>query len=689
MKPRNTDRHKRDDQGKIVRKVPDSRKGDRHVKRAHRGSHNQVGFPPDFIAIDGEGQDHDGRHIYTMLQCSDDTFESLIGQPDLGTMEILEWILALKRRNRRKIIVGFALNYDINMWLRGVPRYTLESLAERNVGYVTIQSFKLRYRVEWIPSKWFTLSYQRYDTMKREWVTSESVRIYDVFGFFQASFVSTLGIWGIGTPEQRARILAMKQKRGALEDESITDVANYCSEECELLVALMDKLAIALDTAGIRIKSWHGAGAIGAELLRMHDVKVHLEHDLPQEVTDAILSAMYGGRIQLVKVGVFENVWQHDVNSAYPSVHRTLPSWQNVKIHRVFVFVSNPWSVWHVKWNIAGDDSPVSERILTPFPFRESDGSIEFPLNGEGWYWYPEVEAAITVYGRKSIDVIEGYQFIPQNDVKPFAWIDEWYVKRNQFKRDGNPAQLPIKLGLNSLYGKMAQQSAREGLSAPYQSYIDAGYITSATRARLLLMAARSPESVIWFATDGIFSTKKLCDNDEGKPLGGWEVDTVDSVFVIQSGVYSFDEKQKTRGFNKDSLSFDGLRDTWRKHGIRWHYDDSLAKGKRRTFIGLKWAWTTGNMDMWCSWPEVDKSIRPNFKGVTVDECELLDLVDAEDYENACKHIPIKPNYQIVQMEHEPGVSLAYSPRHSPQPDAKREIRREELLDQDNYDTLD
>lgn len=687
---RKGDRHKCDGTGKRIR-AKDLRKGDRHLDknrdagRPRSGKHTIIGFPPKFIGIDGEGQDFRGRHIYTLLQASNGY--NLKGTPDLRTHEIFEGLLALKRAHKHHVMVGFALNYDVNMWLRDLPATCIEQMAETGISYWVIELFKRRYRIEWIPSKWFTLSLQAYDPEKRGWQTTQTVRVYDVFGFFQKSFVAALTEWDIGTPAERERIRLMKFKRGALERERDVDIKAYCNDECRLLVGLMNQLATALDTAGIHIKSWHGAGAIGGELLRMHAVKEHLEHDLPHEVRQAVECAFYGGRIQLLKVGAFENVWQHDINSAYPSIHRDLPSWQNLRILKTTRYVETPWAVYHVKWQVADDYDAAANRILTPFPFRNLDGSIDFPLNGEGWYWQPEVKAALAIWPGQ-IEVIEGFVFEPLNDTKPFAWIGVWYQKRLDFKNLKNPAQLPIKLGLNSLYGKMAQHSTREGREAPYRSMMNAGYITSAIRACLLELASHDPDSVIWFATDGIFASRKLTENEAGKPLGGWEVEPVEHLFVIQSGVYSFDGHTKTRGFNRDSLSFEVLQEVWARHGIRWHYHDDLAAGRRRTFIGLRYAHRTGQMDRWCSWPEVDKTIQPQFKGLTVEEDGIVDTgLDKRLWLDRCSKLPLKENYQIIQLESSGGISAPPSYLHSALSPERERVQLETLVGEDNIDT--
>jgi len=54
--------------------------------------------------------------------------------------------------------------------------------------------------------------------------------------------------------------------------------------------------------------------------------------------------------------------------------------------------------------------------------------------------------------------ILEGYQFIPHSDIYPYRdFIQNLYQKRLELKQENNPLQLPIKIILNSIYGKTGQ----------------------------------------------------------------------------------------------------------------------------------------------------------------------------------------------------------------------------------------
>jgi len=55
----------------------------------------------------------------------------------------------------------------------------------------------------------------------------------------------------------------------------------------------------------------------------------------------------------------------------------------------------------------------------------------------------------------KYYKILESWQFIPNSNYCPFKqFIEELYEKRRELKKNEDPRQLPIKLILNSIYGK-------------------------------------------------------------------------------------------------------------------------------------------------------------------------------------------------------------------------------------------
>lgn len=531
-----------------------------------------------FIAFDGEGITVDDKHIYTLLSSSKN--QSVENWNDgISTKGCFDFLFSHRSKG---ILVGFGLNYDVNMWLRDIPKTELKTLWNTK---------RLNYNgwsIEWLKSKMFKLGYK-----------GEQITIFDVFGFFQASFIKTLVDWNLLTEDSEDyRILSeSKANRNVFSSTEKRQIKHYNLKECNYLVQLMTKLRQATIEADCMPKSWHSPAAIAKVLCAKNNVKDHIERN--ERLQIKWLRAYYGGRFQILQQGEFSKAYGHDISSAYPAAMRELPTSKGVWKKTSTYKPNAKWGLYLVEWK-----TPAKE-YLNPFPFRWKS-EIYYPNKGKGWYYTPEIEVAMRYYP-KHVKILEGYIFTPENDTKPFTFIDEIYAKRIQFKRENNDAQKALKLGMNSLYGITAQSIGWRGQPPPFQNYFWAGYITSVCRAKVLDLAHRNKSSVIAFATDGVFATQKLIDDVPG--LGGWEVDEIDNLFMIQSGVYSFgfeDSAQpvykKSRGFMAKSINYDDLRKEWRINGNLGSY-----KYKETRFIGLGSAFPS--LKEWCKWKVCEREI--------------------------------------------------------------------------------
>lgn len=500
------------------------------------------------IAIDGEGiTDQDGEHRYVMLACSDQddcATDTFIEGKSLNTVQCFEWLLNLPKWH---LIVGFSIGYDICKWIRSLPKEYLEELGPSASGMVTWRD----YRIKWAPTKYISIKH----------TDGRSVFIYDVFGFYQRSFVAALEEWKTGTDEQVTRIRKMKESRSTFSNESLAEMLAYCQEECSLLVQLVQKLRDALIEGGIPMRQWYGAGAVAAAIMEKERVKNYLERVPPVKYSIPILSGYYGGRFDLAATGQHDNVWLYDIRSAYPHILRQLPCLTHMTYREHHGYVDATWGIYHCEWRVP------SGSIWPPFPFREMQTrQILYPLVGSGWYQASEVRAAIRLYGSAitvNKTIVCESQCPSTCSGNPFGFVPDYYAYRNELKRRGSQAQLTIKLGLNSLYGKTAQGVGFGDKKPPFQSYLWAGMITAGTRAMLLDAIAQCPEDIIWTATDGIASKKRLT-LDIGTELGQWEERFAEWAFCIQPGVYQYlcegEVKVATRGFGKSETNFEAIR---------------------------------------------------------------------------------------------------------------------------------
>lgn len=505
-----------------------------------------------FIGWDGEGCTIDGVHHYQLFGNSD----GLRIKHDSLTWEHCFALIMASPADAIHVI--FAGTYDVVMMIRTLPTELCERILKGNPTYVG------QYRVHFFRGKYLRIKDRQ----------SGAVRtIYDVFSFFGCSFVKACEQY-LGGSDVLEQIAAMKMRRSSFT--SITDdVEAYMSQELDLLVLLVEMLRTRLAAVDIYPRSWHGPGAVAATILASHGIK-QCKGNYSDDVRRCIEAAYYGGRFEQFKRGNHNGpVYEYDIRSAYPSAMRHLPDLANVVWHwrgygkgagrNRSDARKEPQSLCATKQDIGPYSlcrlrgyrllsDPTVRRYHGALPWRSTKGSIYYPNDYvDGWYWGIEVPSYLYPF------IVETWT--PEGDgmdYRPFAWVEEMYDRRAALKKAGRPEQLALKLGLNSLYGKLAQsKGAREHNGVwKYPTFHEtawAGWITAYTRAKLRSVMDRNSDCIIAVETDALFSTEPL-DLRIGTALGEWEEQTFSGIMYLQSGVYfvrdeSGDWSMKSRGF--------------------------------------------------------------------------------------------------------------------------------------------
>ncbi len=532
-----------------------------------------------FVGVDGEGMTIKGQHRYVLLAASDGS--ELVDPHGIGTTAALDYLTALSARSgRRAVLVCYGASYDTNMILGGLERETIAQLwAGEEVRHG-------RYRIKYRPRR--SLEVRRvgipeWVRRKGRWVRNieGAFTLWDVIGFYQSTFLGALEDW-LDERERAAldfaRIERGKARRSAFTMAELDEIRAYTRAELRALVVLMRRLRDHLAEAGLPIARWDGAGAVAGSLLRREKVKDAIA-PISDELERIAQHAYFGGRIEAVRYGTSDRpVWQYDLRSAYPSAMTQLPrlaggSWYK---HEPCERSVSGFALVRVRWSLR------AEHELYPFAYRDRWGEISYPPAGEAWCWWPEWEAADAALRLRRYDqgsevtITEARCFHPADPhARPFAFVPELYELRAQWKREGRGAEKVLKLGLNSLYGKMAQQigyrveeGARETKRPPYHSLLWAGYVTALTRARTFSAAMERPSAAVMFATDALFSTRRLVGLDIGQGLGQWEETAHQGIVVAQSGVYWTMTKdgpaEHSRGFDRGALDPDAIRAAWK-----------------------------------------------------------------------------------------------------------------------------
>jgi hypothetical protein len=586
-----------------------------------------------FVAWDGEGVNLNGPGVpqsYLLIgNSAGGVLTTDKRRPEhLHTFAVLDFILEEAAKYPGAIHVGFAFNYDVNMIVRALKERTL--LRLHKTGAVRFRRPDgNRYRIEWKPSKWFQVT--RFDAdwhPKEKPYAKTTARIYDLFGFFQKSFVKAYDDL-VGSSAEIVRAEKLRRGEWTIEDFRNGTIEHYWRAEIEMLRELAEELRVRLYGAGLRISQWHGPGALASYELRRRKIDEHMAY-CPDGVREAARYAYAGGRFEIYRLGrEIGPIYSMDINSAYPHGIRQLPSlaggrWQ----YRTGRDITSgrklsKFGVYRIRL-----EAQIQRGVrLRPSPLfhRDKMGNISYPWNVEGWYWAPEVANVVRHVKSSEWEILEGWEFEPATDVKPFDWVSDTYDKRREWKAQGFKAEKALKLLLNSLYGKMAQRVGwdEETRTAPRWHQLEwAGWVTSNCRAMLWEVMRRVPySSLVAVETDGLYltvdpSTLGIADS---KSLGEWEITTYDEVIYIQSGLAWLRSGEqwtdKRRGLDVGTFTLEQAQSYAKSLKARERWSPFIGKSTRFIGLGTALASSAPTKTQLGVWRTTDREIRPGQTG--------------------------------------------------------------------------
>lgn len=525
-----------------------------------------------FIACDGEGIGEKGNEAYVLFRIGDR--ELYRDDRPLETHELLSFILASPPPNKA-ILTAFAFDYDVANILRDLKmvrdRHDVPSRIERILRlhvtdmrqplypqwtWLILEGCPDEFGVMYLPRHYFKVCYAEIRPDEngdlRRYSKKGSIRtIWDGFRFFQTSFLNAINQWDIGEKHWHV-INRMKRKRGkflTIDEE----VRRYNQLECELLSELMGKLREATFAAGIKLTKWDGAGQIANVMLKDGGAmkREEVEKRLQKGVIDMAHAAYYGGRFEVTRIGAIgEPVIGSDINSAYPAALQQMPchlhgKWRKVPAAtlqdmlglRDFRLFIAPVTFTHPRG-----------AFLCGLPFRQKSGTLAWPQAGRGTYWSPELRSAKRLGATIHIEG-PGWLYEQRCSCTPYAFLKRAYDARKALGK--STKGLPLKLGINAIYGKRAQRIG----AAPWQDPVAASLTTALTRAKLnMAIAAIGPRNVIMIATDAIYTTGEAPKLDYGPQLGQWELKRYPGLFIVRPGLFwppkEKDWQLKSRGIS-------------------------------------------------------------------------------------------------------------------------------------------
>jgi len=390
------------------------------------------------------------------------------------------------------------------------------------------------YKLEYIPSKILAIRKGHHSTI-----------FFDIAQYYHASLVNAYQ-QNIGALDES--YLKIKQKRSAFTTSYYSHhgrkVREYCIQDCILTKELADHWTdLFYEAFGFYPMRWISSGYLAEKVLINNNIPLPKFDQIPYKIQDIAWSSYFGGRFEVLKRGFIGTAYIFDINSAYPHALSIIPDF----------FSDNKKHNWRKSKKILENAllgffkiecKIPNEKYVPPFAFN--DGRLIFP-SGK-FQTFCTLAELQTVENPKYYKILKSWQYCDDNPEYPYKdFVESTYQKRLRLKQAQNPLQLPLKIILNSIYGKTGQKVNRR-IGNIFSPVIFSS-ITGITRSMLyrFVLENEIENDVVFFATDSVCTTKKLEYNSD--KLGAFSFDnSADDVYVLQNGFYRFNEKWKQRG---------------------------------------------------------------------------------------------------------------------------------------------
>lgn len=285
----------------------------------------------------------------------------------------------------------------------------------------------------------------------------------------------------------------------------------------------------------------------------------------PEHISRAAELSYHGGKNGMYCVpGVYEDVTEVDINSAYPWAMRELPSFLEGRYRSIDAFDPGLAGIYKVSgWT----DPKAVYPLIFDHAFRRVDGSF-----ADLWVTGYEMERILKAPFIR-IDRVTGYVWVPRREGmrNPFRdFVDHFYKLKQDSPRD-DPYYNFYKIALNALYGKLvgvveerdmlfldeeenAARSTGKTVKLDYRYDAALGrYVKAAVknvagqmynpfiatlitgRVRALLYDLETKYEAIHSATDSIKTRKPV---KEFPGLGGWKEEVSGRCWIFRNKLY-------------------------------------------------------------------------------------------------------------------------------------------------------
>jgi len=430
-------------------------------------------------------------------------------------------------------------------------------------------NFKVNgYRIEYIPQKKIAVRKGHHSSV-----------FFDIAQYYKTSLdqayqnnIGKLPSWYTEIKNQR------KHFTRKFYEKYSAKVKKYCIADCTFTKELTKHwIKLFKEAFNFYPQRWISSGYLAEKVLINRKIPIPKFIDTPLDIQDLAWRSYHGGRFEILKRGFIGQAYLYDINSAYPFAFANIPDITKGKWIKTKNLLDNS-ILGFFKIEAKIPDC----KYIPPFPFK-TNSKLIFPSGN--FITYCTLAELRACNNPDYYSILESYQYCDDTPFYPYKeFVESIFSKRLRLKEERNPLELPLKVILNSIYGKTAQRVGNRigNLFNP----VIASTITGTTRAMLYDFVQRNgiERNVVSFATDSIISTKKL--NTHSIQLGKFAFENSgNDVYVLQNGIYRFNGKWKKRGIGNIGKKQIEHLDTIEKDGKLYQVFNLLRVNRLRTAI--------------------------------------------------------------------------------------------------------
>lgn len=473
----------------------------------------------------------------------------------LGSLK--DYLTFLSHRNYRESVNWwYNLSYDQNSLLKFLDRDQRKEMIIKN--QIDVEGF----RISIIPNKELQISTLVKDEYNKDGSQkiARSIFFYDLAQFYDFKPLKTL-----------AKLVNMEK----VEVEDISNInwqkyqidATYhkliidrCVIDSKITKLLADKLTKEINKVVI-VNKYKSKATIARQYV-LENLKKKL--DLPDYgLLQASLDCFHAGHIETMTMGSFENIYNADINSAYPYAMSQLPSTEGIYLRNRNYEPDAIYSYYKIIIDYHNDFSS---------PLWFAKGANNYHANGlfNTWITKPEYEFLISSGFNPIIEKAYHLKKTSQT-IKPFEnLINDLYERRMQAKREKDPIEKVIKVILNSMYGvtintvlkyEESEDDTDIWIVNAYNEIVNyqktfkatnmynplfATQITALTRMKIFNDFKKYFKDINAISTDGIYLKRNPNSIKVSDGLGNYSLDKINKYILLGSGRYfSLDKDNK------------------------------------------------------------------------------------------------------------------------------------------------